>query len=43
MLEAIRDIIAETVAKWFAKTYYRQYRLPRAIVSDWGKQFVGAL
>jgi len=43
MLEAMRDITAETVAKWFAKTYYRQHGLPRAIVSDRGKQFVGAL
>jgi hypothetical protein len=43
MLEAMGDITAETVAKWFAKTYYRQHGLPRAIVSDRGKQFVGAL
>jgi hypothetical protein len=43
MLEAMRDITAETVAKWFVKTYYCQYGLPRAIVSDQGKQFVGAL
>jgi transposase InsO family protein len=43
MLKAMRDIMVEIVAKWFAKTYYRRHRLPRAIVSDWGKQFVGAL
>jgi hypothetical protein len=37
ILEAIRDITVEIVAKWFAKTYYHRYGLPRAIVSDQGK------
>lgn len=43
ILEAIKDTTAETVAKWFVSTYYRQHGLPRAVVSDRGKQFVGIL
>jgi len=34
ILKAMRDITVETVAKWFAKTYYRRYRLLKAIVSN---------
>ena len=41
--DGLRDIQAETVAKWFVRNYYRRHYLPRAIVSDRGSQFVGLL
>jgi hypothetical protein len=37
----LENIQAETVAEWFVQNYYPQHYLPRAIVSDRGKQFVG--
>jgi len=43
MCDGLPDIQAETVAKWFVRTFYRQHYLPGAIVSDRGKQFVGKL
>lgn len=43
MCEGLPDTQAETLAKWFVQTFYRQHYLPRAIVSDQGKQFVGKL
>ena len=39
--KGLKDITAETVAKWFVRHYYPQHYLPRAIVSDRGAQFVG--
>jgi len=39
--KGLKDITAETVAKWFVRDYYPQHYLPRAIVSDRGAQFVG--
>jgi hypothetical protein len=42
-LKGLKDIKAETVARWFVRHYYPQHFLPRAIVSDRGAQFVGLL
>ena len=41
--DGLKDITAETVAKWFLRTFYRRHYLPRAIVSDRGTQFTGHL
>jgi transposase InsO family protein len=41
--DGLEDIEAETVAKWFLRRYYPHHFLPRAIVSDRGAQFTGAL
>jgi hypothetical protein len=41
--KGLKDIKADTVAKWFVRDYYPQHYLPRAIVSDRGVQFVGLL
>jgi Integrase zinc binding domain/Chromo (CHRromatin Organisation MOdifier) domain len=39
----LKDITAETVARWFVQTFYRRHFLPTAIVSDRGTQFTGHL
>lgn len=41
--DSLPNIEAETVAEWFIDRIYRHHGLPRAIVSDRGSQFVGAL
>jgi Reverse transcriptase (RNA-dependent DNA polymerase)/RNase H-like domain found in reverse transcriptase/Integrase zinc binding domain/Chromo (CHRromatin Organisation MOdifier) domain len=41
--DGLVDITAETVARWFLRTFYRRHYLPKAIVSDRGTQFVGHL
>ena len=43
IVDGLEDTQAETVAKWFVRNYYRRHYLPRAIVSDRGRQFVGLL
>jgi transposase InsO family protein len=43
LVDALQDITAETLADWFVRTYYRRHAIPKAIVSDRGAQFVGAL
>ncbi|RAL59221.1 hypothetical protein DID88_006676 [Monilinia fructigena] len=41
--DGLKDTSAETVARWFIRTFYRRHYLPKAIVSDRGTQFVGQL
>jgi hypothetical protein len=41
MWSGLRNIDADTVAKWFVKNICRHHGPPRAIVSDRGTQFVG--
>ncbi|MDI6015458.1 reverse transcriptase domain-containing protein [Escherichia coli] len=43
ILEPCRKIDADTVAKAFIQSVYRRHGLPRAIVTDRGTQFTGAL
>jgi hypothetical protein len=43
ILEPCSSLDAEAVAETFIRTFYRQHGLPRAIVSDRGTQFTGAL
>jgi hypothetical protein len=39
--DGLPDITAETLARWFVRTFYRKHYLPKAIVSDRGTQFTG--
>ena len=41
--DGLKDLEAETVARWFIRRYYPYHFLPFAIVSDRGAQFTGAL
>ena len=43
ILEGMRTIEAEDVARVLLRTFYRQHGLPTAIVTDRGSQFTGAL
>lgn len=43
IVAGLKDTKAETVASWFIRNVYRHHGLPRAIVSDRGKQSVGDL
>lgn len=43
IFKALADINTETVARAFIRNFYRYHGFPDAIVSDRGKQFVGAL
>jgi transposase InsO family protein len=43
ILELYSSLTTEAVAKTFIRVFYRYHGLPKAIVSDRGPQFTGAL
>ena len=43
IIDGLKNIEAETVAKWFVRRYLLYYFLPTAIVSDRSTQFTSAL